>query len=278
MAQRSAHLAFHGLEIGVRRFGGARALRVIHPGGQRIGAHRHDWPLLTIPALGGYDEEYEDGSVAVSGPAVVLHPPGRCHANCIHERGMETITIEFDASWLRTDEALPALQGSHVWKGGAVVLAARALAREWHDPAATEVKLQQATAAFLVATLGRKAKPAPKWFERAAARIASDPPATANDLAVTLGLHPRWFAHAYRSIAGEGLQETVMRRRTEQAVHLLRTTDQPIAQVALATGFCDQSHMNRVIRHLTGRTPARVRAERDELRLVVEKRRLQAVS
>ena len=278
MTQRSAHLAFHGLEIGVRRFGGARALRVVHPGGQRIGAHRHDWPLLTIPALGGYDEEYEDGSVAVSGPAVVLHPPGRCHANCIHERGMETITIEFDAAWLRTDEAAPALQGSHVWKGGAVVLAARALARQWHDPCATEVQLQRATAAFLAATLGRTPRPAPKWFNHAAARIAADPAPTADDLAAALGLHPRWLAHAYRAMAGEGVQEAVMRRRTEQAVHLLRTTDQALAQVALACGFCDQSHMNRVVRQLTGRTPAKIRGEREALRQIVETRAAQAVS
>lgn len=80
----------------MRRLSGARAIRVTHPAGQQIDAHRHDWPLLTFPILGGYCEEMDDGTVAIDGPAAILHPAGRCHANCIHRRGMETFSIEFD--------------------------------------------------------------------------------------------------------------------------------------------------------------------------------------
>jgi AraC family transcriptional regulator len=75
-------------------------------------------------------------------------------------------------------------------------------------------------------------------------------------------MHPRWLAHAYRQAAGEGMRDTIVRLRCEQAAHLLRSTDQPIAEIAAGAGFCDQSHLNRALGRLTGRTPVQIRSER----------------
>src|SRR5206468_3027089 len=140
---------FHGLEIGIRRLSGARALRVIHPGAQVIAPHRHDWPLLTIPALGGYLEEDEDGTVSVEGPAVILHPAGCHHANCIHQSGMETFSIEFDPAWLAERFDRATLGRSHYWIGGQLSHSARALARLWSSRGATDQDLCRATTRFL---------------------------------------------------------------------------------------------------------------------------------
>ena len=70
---------------------------------------------------------------------------------------------------------------------------------------------------------------------------------------------------------GEGVGETRRRRRVETASALLRNTRLPLAEVALAAGFCDQSHMNRCFAAVLGRTPLQVRRERqlfDEQRVV----------
>jgi AraC-like DNA-binding protein len=42
----------------------------------------------------------------------------------------------------------------------------------------------------------------------------------------------------------------------------LRETSQPYASIALESGFCDQSHMNRTFRRVLGRSPAAVRDDR----------------
>ena len=269
MARTNQTHRFHGLEIAVRTFGGARGLRIVHPAGQSISAHRHDWPLLTLPMLGGYREECEDGIVAVDGPAAILHPAGVCHANCIHQRGMETFSIEFDPAWLGSPGAAFRLDRSSYWLGGEVPLAARSLIRLWTTPAASEAELRKATVDFLGTALKEPEKRFPTWFDRVARQLTSEAPRTASEVAANIGLHPRWLSHAYRSAAGEGLRETLTRRRVEQAVQLLRSTDEPIADVALAAGFCDQSHLNRALRRFTGRTPLQVRAERELLRPLI---------
>jgi AraC family transcriptional regulator len=92
-------------------------------------------------------------------------------------------------------------------------------------------------------------------------RIDCDPPPNAETLGRELELHPAWLSQSYRSVIGEGLQQTLMRKRVERASLLLRNSDQPAAQIAVETGFCDQSHMIRRFRKLLGRTPYQVRTE-----------------
>jgi AraC family transcriptional regulator len=257
--------AFHGLQLPVRSFSGARALRIVHPSGQLIPPHRHDWPLLTVPALGGYDEESDDGTIGVAGPAVILHPAGRCHSNCIHPFGMETFSIEFDPAWVGLSGRDPLLDRSSYWIGGPVPLASHALTRLWVSPDSSEQDLRRAMAGFLAMARTSERAESPSWLDEVRIQIAAGKAVTADRVAASLGLHPRWLAHAYRQATGEGLHETILRRRVERAVYLLRGTDESIADVAVSVGFCDQSHLNRALARFIGRTPVQVRAERTPL-------------
>ena len=72
---------------------------------------------------------------------------------------------------------------------------------------------------------------------------------------------PAWLARAYRAWRGEGMAETARRRRVERATLALREGAEPLAEIAVACGFADQSHMNRAFRAVLGRTPLEVRRE-----------------
>ena len=54
---------------------------------------------------------------------------------------------------------------------------------------------------------------------------------------------------------GESPGDYVRRIRIERAARLLRSTSIPLAQVAQAAGFVDQSHMTRVFARQFGFTP-----------------------
>ena len=72
------------------------------------------------------------------------------------------------------------------------------------------------------------------------------------------GAHVTKWVRAWR---GEGIAETLRRRRVERAALRLRGGDAPLADIAAECGFCDQSHMNRAFRIVLGRTPLEVRRE-----------------
>jgi AraC family transcriptional regulator len=256
---------FRGLELPLHRFGGARAVRVVHPERQQIGAHRHELAFLSLPRLGAYSDESNDGEALIAAPAATFHPAGTCHANRIGQSGLETITIEFDPAWLRPESGALPLDRLHLWIGGPVALAARRLAEAWENPRCAEPVLAGLTARFLQAASRQETSRRPPWLDDLLQAVGEGAEPSTSQLARRLGLHPAWLARAYRSSMGEGLHEMLRRRRVERASGLLRRTDLPLAEIAIETGFCDQSHMNRAFRALSGRTPLQVRRERQQL-------------
>jgi AraC family transcriptional regulator len=249
------------MEVQLRQLAGARVLRVVHPTAQRIDEHRHDWACVGLFTTGSYRERYEGGEVTLAGPSAAFHPPGRAHADVVGAGGLETLTIEFDPSWLRLHGFGRALDRSYVWNGGAVGLASRRLAAVLTSPGAGEARIGRATAEFLETAFVAEAPWTPPWLDHVGQWIAGDAAAATGTISRRLDFHPAYLARAYRSATGEGIAEALRRHRVEAATALLRRTPLPLVDVALAAGFCDQGHMNRCFRSVLGRSPLTVRRE-----------------
>ena len=83
----------------------------------------------------------------------------------------------------------------------------------------------------------------------------------ATDLAALVRLSASHFFHAFKDSFAETPLSYVARRRMAFAQELMQTTDQPLAQIALACGLCDQSHFTRVFRRVVGTSPYAWRRE-----------------
>jgi len=202
-------------------------VRVIHPPGQVIGEHRHDWPFLMLPTLGDCVERHEAGEVRIGSPSAVMHPAGTCHANCIGRHGMESVSIEFDPDWVRTAGLGTALQRSRSWVGGSVALAARSVTLAWENTGASEREVARATGAFLRLALAHEAHARPRWLAAVQAMLDADDAPPTGEIARRLSLHPAWLARSYRRAVGEGLHATVRRKRVERAMLQLRWVPTP---------------------------------------------------
>lgn len=248
-------------ELRLRTVPGARAVRIIDAGHTHVGEHAHDWAVLSLYLTGEVRNRTDDGTVSIGSPAAVFYRAGDAHENAIGHRGFEQVQIEFDPAWLAEDKDWLG-DRQRRWVGGRVAMAATSLARLWACPGASEAQLALATSRFFAAARrhGRVRKP-PSWVPAVARRLHSVRPPSTRALAGELGLHPGWMAEGYREAMGEGVGETARRRRVEAAAGLLRTTAAPAAEIAIAAGFCDQSHMIRAFRAVLGRTPAQVRTE-----------------
>jgi AraC-like DNA-binding protein len=74
-------------------------------------------------------------------------------------------------------------------------------------------------------------------------------------LAQIAGLSKWHFARAFKQSVGTPPHFYLLQRRLEQAKRLLAQTDLPLAQIALKSGFGDQSHFSRRFRMFIGVTP-----------------------
>ena len=85
-------------------------------------------------------------------------------------------------------------------------------------------------------------------------------------LAREVRLSPAHFARAFRSAVGVAPHRYVMRRRLVHARRLLDAGFLTPAQIAVETGFSDQSHFGRCFRSQFGMTPGRYLTDRHQAR------------
>ena len=81
------------------------------------------------------------------------------------------------------------------------------------------------------------------------------------ELSESIGVHPAHLARVFRARYGLSVGEYGRRLRLARAATELARTDKPLAAVATAAGFADQSHFTRLFRRYVGTTPARYREE-----------------
>ena len=250
------------VEVLAERAGAIANLTALPAASSKAG-HTHANAYLQLHLLGGYREQGEGGTATIDGPSASFFPAGSAHEMGIAPSGLATVIIEFDPAWLRRVGAEPRqITRVRHWIGGEVGAQAAALARLWLD-GGSAAKRFEATGWFLRSALGTPldARAPPRWIDQVAAAVEEwDGEPRLGDLAWRLGVTRPWLARAYRAWRGEGLGQSVRRRRVGAAALMLERADLGLADIAAATGFCDQSHMNRGFREVMGRTPAQVRS------------------
>ena len=76
------------------------------------------------------------------------------------------------------------------------------------------------------------------------------------DLADLVNLSVSHFCRAFKASVGIPPWEYITRRRVDRARELMRSTHEPLSQVALSCGLSDQSSFCRVFRRVIGQSPS----------------------
>lgn len=102
----------------------------------------------------------------------------------------------------------------------------------------------------------------PAWRARRVVRYVDenlDRSLSLRELADAVGLSARHFSRAFKLSLGEPPGAFVLRRRVERAQLAMLHGEEPLAQIALACGFADQTHMTRAFRRMVGQAPGKWR-------------------
>jgi transcriptional regulator GlxA family with amidase domain len=77
-----------------------------------------------------------------------------------------------------------------------------------------------------------------------------------DEMARLTGLSTSHFCRGFKVHFAESPHTYLMRRRIERAKDLMLGTSEPLCQIALSSGFCDQGHLSRLFRRFVGETPS----------------------
>lgn len=254
-------------EVGALRVTWAR-----FPTGAVLEAHTHDRPTLALILDGGFDLEFPNpamrrGSLECGPGTIFTEPAGEPHVNRVFDGGASVVVIQPDPSSHVAESFGILLDRVNHFRNGRLQVLGSRLKREVARPDSLSVLAAEAIAlAFLVEAARldpsvRTPKPEAGWLRRVEELVHDRfrEGLTIREIAQEAGVHPAHLSAEFRRRHGVTLGTYVRRLRLEWAADRLATGSDPISQIALGAGYCDQAHLTRAFKRHTGTTPGRYR-------------------
>jgi len=246
-----------------RTVGDFRLTEVAHPGGLRLGRHAHRFPTISIILEGAVREAIDDTEHHSVTGEVMFKNGGETHWDIVGDGGAHYFVLE-TLSPERSHVPPGRIPACRKKRGLATALALAAYRAFDAEEDRAELCAQELCAEFVAdvgafqgvgadSLLARRIGQAVDFIR---ARIPA--PVRMDEVARAVGVHPVYLARLFRRFRGCSLATFVRRCRVEHAVGLLRSDD-PLARIALAAGFFDQSHFTHAFHRVVGMPPAQMR-------------------
>ena len=243
--------------------------------GRHVCYDKHSHAHFSIGAItGGHSHYLNQRSLQEVGPgSLVLMNPEEVHAcNPIADRPWSYLMFYLDTDWLRGQQEEAGL-GSEFrpfdMTASRDPLLYQGLQHLHHqlveapDPLAREVACHLFSRQLLARlTPARWDDRPPQHLQRAAELMQDDSasPLSLSQLSAVAGLTPSHFVRAFSQHYGMTPHAYLLDRRIRHARTLLKQ-GQPLAEVALASGFADQAHFQRQFKRRVAATPGQYRTQ-----------------
>ncbi|NNE98595.1 MAG: helix-turn-helix transcriptional regulator [Pyrinomonadaceae bacterium] len=235
-----------------------------YPQEYRTEVHAHDYDYFCFVLNGDYTLKYREKAFLCQPSKLLFFPRGTDHACYMHTNSrcfnfrLNPQVLEF----LSSGRSLPIDEA--VQKSPEVNRLMSRLYQEFYtvdefSPLTVEGLISEITAAYLRQTSnGRDRGSVPKWLLTASEYIKAnfaDAP-TISEVAGISGVHPTHLAREFRRHFHITIGDFVRKKRVESACQKIIRSETPLSEIALETGFFDQSHFTRIFKKATGMTPA----------------------
>jgi len=231
----------------------------------------HDWWELTAVVEGAIRLS-ESPLVTADSCVLALVAPGTAHGE--QSANAETVWVGFRGSRMQGVERQygplitarsPTLTGAveQLWlfarqRGGAI------------GPELDAMTARLVAAFLRLASEQRGAVASTDWAETAVAHIEQHlaEPASLPELARRFGCSEGHFCRVFKARTGYAPIPYILRARVGRAVHLLKQTRWPVAEIGRAVGFENPFYFSRVFRKIQGQSPLQYRQDQRHARSI----------
>jgi AraC-like DNA-binding protein len=235
--------------------------------GRTLAPHTHRHPVLTFILAGRVQERCVSGGQACDPLSLVVIPAGALHGETFPSPGARCLIVEMSGErGMDLSDCSRLFDEPRCASGSAVASLGMQLHHEFRQTddvtgLAIEGLVLQLSAAVARSDGGPVRGAAPPWLARArdALHASVGCSVSIGGLASAAGVHPVYFTRAFGRVYGCPPAEYVRRLRVDAACHALTHSDATLADIAMACGFADQSHMSRQFQRRIGVTPGQFR-------------------
>jgi AraC family transcriptional regulator len=256
----------HGDVLRWRKVGGLLLAEVQYEPGQRVHRHVHAHARFVLLLAGAITEIRGDDTQTHGVSTLLFRRAGEPHAYLVSRAGATCLIVDIDDEWhARARLHAPVLEQSAAFCGGFVLHLAHRLHGEFRQRDEVSRLAIESITLGVLAEASRRAtqaeRPAPAWLRQARALVDAHfaKPLPLVDVARLVGVHPVHLARTFRRVHQITFAGYVRHVRIEFARRELAASGAPLGDIAVAAGFCDQSHFSRLFKRYTGQTPAEYR-------------------
>lgn len=215
--------------------------RLRHGSRERLARHCHDTAFAALVLSGEYQEAGDEGRSLVRAGDVLIHHAYESHLDRVSAAGAEVLVLPVPAALADAERVR-----GRVGDPDRIVRAAEC------DPRVAAAMLADAFMPVEVAALD--------WPDLLAEELRIAGSIALAEWADRHRLRPDTVSRGFRQAYGCAPRQYRAAVRTRLALRAITGTREPLAEIALNTGFADQAHMTRAIGAMTGQTPRTWRA------------------
>jgi AraC family transcriptional regulator len=241
------------------------AQRVYRPG--LFPTHAHPNARFVFVLAGTFTEDYAGRQRECREGTTLFRPPREPHSEVFGPKPVVSISVDLGPKWFDhlRDCDLPLSRSVSIRTGSAVGFGTKLDAEMTMNDSASRLAIEAIL--FEAAVAASRAPEAtgdgrsPQWLRRAVdfLHAAHGGSPTLADVSRVAAVHPAHLARVFRRVYGCSVGTHMRRIRIEAARSLLAASNAPLADIAMATGFTDQSHLCRVFKQFVGVTPGHYR-------------------
>lgn len=228
--------------------------------------HTHENAHFLFVIKGEYEAMVKDKKQRCSSSAMLYYPAGTTHRDHFYKAGERrfltvSLTSETNKNLL---EEINFVDYSMDFNCAEISWLGKRICRELQSPDSLSTIVLEAMAnellVFAARSLDKSDKP-PAWLKRAHELIKDvcAESITIGEIAATAGVHPLHLARTFRRFFNCSPGEYLRKCRIELASDLLLNSKKTLAEIALISGFADQSQFTQSFKQNTGITPAKFR-------------------
>ena len=256
---------FQGKALITREISGLVLRETIHGPGIRIPKHTHERAHVAFILNGVCTERYERKTLECKPLSVSFLAPGITHSDDIRN-GVHCFLLELESKHLERVQGALSLDEPVFFEGGVAAWLMMRLYNEAHQNDEASSLAVEGLSLEILAHLSRQRATVsqtklPSWLKQAREILHTHFPNTLthDEIANAVGVHPVHLANAFRHHYKCTIGEYIRRLRIEYACREISGSDASLVDIALASGFSDQSHFSKVFKRLAGMTPTQFR-------------------
>ena len=259
--------SFHGEVLRAIELEGIRLTEVAYLPNLQNSVHSHANAYIGVTLLGNSTQVCRNQTRSSKPWTVMYHPVGEVHSDQFHDQGAREFNVEIAPTRLQKlrEHSHFLRDPVQMHRGKAGWVAARLYGEFRLMDDLSWLAIEGLTIELIAEIARREVKPSSAkrlpWLSQVEHIIHNryTERLTLNGLARSVGVHPVHVAREFHRRVGCTIGQRIRQLRIEHACRMLAKGNNSLAEIALTSGFADQSQFTKTFTHLVGMSPSRFR-------------------